>query len=103
MRGLLVRKISGYLSVLGDNERRTVSVSDSGEITGDEMLKFMLNMELHYKEIDRDCFGPSHYLPSGDYHKDLIAIVFTAEMMLDDMELEGEWPAEEGDVIFNEA
>ncbi|MDP1455674.1 hypothetical protein Q8G37_04045 [Bacillus wiedmannii] len=93
-----MRKISGYLSILGDNERRTVAVSDSGE-----MLKFMLNMEWHYKEIDRDCFGPNHYLPSGDDHKDLIAIVFTAEMMLDDMELEGEWPAEEGDVIFNEA
>ncbi|MGG0078603.1 Uncharacterized protein BCZB5J_05996 [Bacillus cereus] len=51
-----MRKISGYLSILGDNERRTVAVSDSGEITGDEMLKFMLNMELHYKEIDRGLF-----------------------------------------------
>ncbi|WP_237981280.1 hypothetical protein [Bacillus thuringiensis] len=93
-----MRKISGYLRVLGDNERRTVAISDSGE-----MLKFMLNMELHHQEIDMECFGPSHYLPSGDYRKDLIAIVFTAEMMLEDMELEGEWPAESGDVIFNGA
>ncbi len=98
-----MRKISGCLSILEGSERRTIAVSDSGEITGDEMLKFMLNMELHYKEIDKDCFGPSHYLPSGDYKKDLIAIVFTAEMMLDNMELEGDWPAEGGDVIFNEA
>ncbi|EPY7711045.1 hypothetical protein ACN1JM_003193 [Bacillus pacificus] len=99
-----MRKISGYLSILGDSERKSVAVSDTFEITGDEVLKHMLLMELAFKQKDKDAIGPIHYLPQGDYNKDLTAILLMAGLMLDDMEVEGDWPEiEGGDVIFNEA
>ncbi|PED95750.1 hypothetical protein [Bacillus toyonensis] len=99
-----MRKISGYLSILGDSESKSVTVSDTFEITGDIVLTHMLIMELAMKQKSKDAIGPIHYLPQGDYNKDLTAIMLMAELMLDDMELEGDWPEiEGGDVIFNEA
>lgn len=99
-----MRKISGYLSILGNSERKSVAVSDTFEITGDIVLTHMLLMELAFKQKSGDAIGPIHYLPQGDYNKDLTAIMLMAELMLDDMELEGDWPKiEGGDVIFSEA